>query len=273
MTVILTRMLFHKVRLHGCNPLQDSASMSDIIRKRLFLVAVEVIELNYKLRTDPRTRPWIWLFSSYTQWHAFSLVLVWLQKDPLCKGSRRAWEAVEKAIVLRWEHPLSLLGGRKPQQWRSIIKQVGIARSVRKSALGKRKRGAFHSTGAPSGTIPAVERHTDHQSTFENISRPFQQQRQQQQQSQSSYEVLKQSIGSRDPPVSAAKEAYMSPETIKSGLEYQQTQNSNPGFLYGNMPDMMASSDPMMMDEEFSTDEFQNVPDFLLLQNFFQGVG
>lgn len=244
--------------------------MLDTIRKRLFLVAVEVIELNYKLRTDSRTRPWIWLFSSYTQWHAFSLVLVWLQKDPLCKGSRRAWEAVEKAIVLRWEHPLSLLGGRKPQQWRSIIKQVGLARSVRKSALGKRKRGASQSTGAPLGAIPSVERHIDHRPTFDNLSRPA---LQQQQQHQPSHDLFTQSIGSQDLPISVAEQAYMSPETIKSGLEYQQTQNSNPGFLYGTMPDIMASSGPMIMDEEFSTDEFQNVPDFLLLQNLFQGVG
>ncbi|KAK2595688.1 hypothetical protein N8I77_013713 [Diaporthe amygdali] len=139
-TVILTKMLFHKVRLHGCNPLQDAGAMSEENRERLFLVAVEVIELNYKLRTDPRTRPWLWLFSSYTQWHAFSLVLVWLRTKPLCRNSRRAWEAVEKAIVLRWEHPASLLNGRRPQQWRSIIKLLEKARSARQEALSKRAR-------------------------------------------------------------------------------------------------------------------------------------
>lgn len=133
-------MLFHKVRLHGCNPLQDAEAMSEETRERLFLVAVEVIELNYKLRTDPRTRQWLWLFSSYTQWHAFSLVLVWLQTRPLCRNSRRAWEAIEKAIVLRWEHPASLLNGRKPQQWRLIIKLLEKARHARQEALRRRAR-------------------------------------------------------------------------------------------------------------------------------------
>lgn len=133
-------MLFHKVRLHGFNPLQDTAHMPESTRERLFLVAVEVIELNYKLRTDPRTRPWLWLFGSYTQWHAFSLVLVWLRITPFCKSSRRAWEAVEKAIVLRWEHPASLLNGRMPRQWRSIIKLLEKARSARREALSKRAR-------------------------------------------------------------------------------------------------------------------------------------
>lgn len=133
-------MLFHKIRLHGCNPLQDTGAMSEDTREKLFLVAVEVIELNYKLRTDPRSRPWLWLFSSYTQWHAFSLVLVWLQRKPLRRNSRRAWEAIEKAIVLRWEHPASLLNGKKPQQWRLIIKLLEKARYARREALRKRTR-------------------------------------------------------------------------------------------------------------------------------------
>lgn len=93
--------------------MQNTGAISERTREGLFLVAVEVMELNYKLRTDPRTRPWRWLFSSYTQWHAFSLALVWLKIKHFCRNSRRAWEAVEKAVVLRWEHPASLLKGKE----------------------------------------------------------------------------------------------------------------------------------------------------------------
>lgn len=139
-TVILTKMLFHKIRLHGCNPVQDAGDLSEETCESLFLVAIEVIELNYKLRTDPRTRPWLWLFSSYTQWHAFSLVLVWLRMEPLRRNSRRAWEAVEKAIVLRWEHPTSLLNGKRPQQWRFIIRLLEKARSARRNRPRNRVR-------------------------------------------------------------------------------------------------------------------------------------
>ncbi|KAE9569063.1 hypothetical protein CGMCC3_g14812 [Colletotrichum fructicola] len=269
-TVILTRMLFHKVRLHGCNPLQEPDDLSETIRKTLFLVAVEVIELNYKLRTDPRTRPWAWLFSSYTQWHSFSLVLVWLQQDPLCKGSRRAWEAIEKAIVLRWEHPLSLLGGKKPQQWRSIIRQLGRARSIRQDALGKRKRRASRAsqlTGAPSAAPSNGGMAAGRPSAAQTFPQPIQQQPH-----LSPQKASDQTVGPRNAALDATEDAYMSPDAMMSGLGDHQSKNSIPSFNYGDMSDMMAPSDTMMIDEEFSTEEFQSLPDFLFLQSIFQNA-
>ncbi|KAK2772758.1 hypothetical protein CKAH01_13842 [Colletotrichum kahawae] len=269
-TVILTRMLFHKVRLHGCNPLQEPDELSETIRKSLFLVAVEVIELNYKLRTDPRTRPWAWLFSSYTQWHSFSLVLVWLQQDPLCKGSRRAWEAIEKAIVLRWEHPLSLLGGKKPQQWRSIIRQLGRARSIRQDALGKRKRRASRASQF-AGATSAATSHGDiparRPPATQRCHQPIQQQPH-----FSPQKGLDQAGGPHKPALNVTEEVYMSPDAMMSGLGDDQSKNSIPGFNYGEMSDVIAPSDTMMIDEEFSTDEFQSLPDFLFLQSIFQNA-
>ncbi|KAM5369661.1 hypothetical protein ACJZ2D_008920 [Fusarium nematophilum] len=279
-TVILTRMLFHKVRLHGCDPLHEAGDMSDATRERLFPVAVEVIELNYKLRTDPRTRPWLWLFSSYTQWHAFSLVLVWLQMDPLCKSSRRAWEAVERAIVLRWEHPRSLLNGRKPQQWRSIIRLLEKARTARQDALSKRtRRGSRHtndsrrvsartalgqsssSTGHSSSTVAnTASQQINTQSHFQPVPQPQQLNR----------ASTASSGGPPTPPVAITD---VPSDTGLGGmmpsLGSAPNQTMIPDFSIDDISDPMVHSDLMMVDGEFSAEDFQGVQDFSFLDDIF----
>ncbi|KAF4964443.1 hypothetical protein FSARC_7629 [Fusarium sarcochroum] len=260
-TIILTRMLFHKVRLHGCKPLH-SASMTEDSRDRLFLVAVEVIELNYKLRTDPRSRPYLWLFGSYTPWHAFSLVLVWLQVNPICRGSRRAWEAVEKAITLRWEHPPSLLNGRKPQQWRLIIRLLDKARSARREVLSKRgRRGSRHvndsyrgSLKGPEGPWSVAVAAAQSSTTTNSAKKPPQLEPYPQTQQQQPHTIE----GSAPGPL-----AFPTPQAVTTDISSSETQQSNTventwGLAYENpLPD-------------FSEDV--QMPNFYLFDNTFQGV-
>lgn len=284
-TAILTKMLFHKVRLHGCNPLQGVGAMSEETRERLFLVAVEVIELNYKLRTDPRTRPWLWLFSSYTQWHAFSLVLVWLRMKPLRRNSRRAWEAVEKAIVLRWEHPPSLLNGRKPQQWRSIIRLLEKARSARRQASSNRIRrtsrnpsctdraslpGSLGSTSTVSSTIASQKSSTNET----NVS----------QDSSCQGTVSQQSIHPQQPSSRPAEPRVTVPPSPPAAIsvistsapQVNETNQSSWGLMSQNgiphcsndgVAGTVAGSDFMVMDGEFSVDDFQGLQDFAFLDD------
>lgn len=280
-TVILTKMLFHKVRLHGCNPLQNAGAMSEETRERLFLVAVEVIELNYKLRTDPRTRPWLWLFSSYTQWHAFSLVLVWLRTKPLCRNSRRAWEAVEKAIVLRWEHPASLLNGRKPQQWRSIIKLLEKARSARQEALSKRARrgnannrrhaSSRASLGSSSTAASTVLSQTSLGKTTVSTcpgavtQQPYRQLRTTARPAETS------ATGPPSPPATttnASSSATQINDIIQSDW-HLSNHDTMPGFstnaIAGPVPDL----DLLMMDSELCVDDFEGVQDLSFLDELF----
>ncbi|KAH6952468.1 hypothetical protein BKA56DRAFT_638437 [Ilyonectria sp. MPI-CAGE-AT-0026] len=272
-TVILTRMLFHKVRLHGCNPLQDAGAMSEATRERLFPVAVEVIELNYKLRTDARTRPWLWLFSSYTQWHAFSLVLVWLQMDPFCRSSRKAWEAVEKAIILRWEHPPSLLNGRKPQQWRSIIKLLEKARSARQETLNKRaRRGSRHGNDLRRASASSKIANAHASSSMTNLdNQPMPQQQYFQphiQHEQVSRVSGTSPSGPPTPPVATTdvSSSEMDFNAMMPSPRTLQNQIEMPDFSIDVIPDPMAHSDLSMMDGDFSAD-FRGVDDFSFLDD------
>ncbi|RSL41672.1 hypothetical protein CEP51_016560 [Fusarium floridanum] len=277
-TVIFTRMLFHKARLHGCNPLHDARTMPEATRERLFLVAVEVMELNYKLRTDPRTRPWLWLFSSYTQWHAFSLVLVWLQMDPFCRYSRRAWEAVEKAIVLRWEHPASLLNGRKPQQWRSIIRLLEKARSARREALSKRarrgsrnandlRRASFRgSVASSSSAVPVM--HT----SSATASYPRQETQPQQPHGPQQQPPIRSVEPNAAGPPQATTDVSSLPLQLTDLIQSPWRQayaNTMPDFSMGGIPDPLPDPDQMMIDGQFSVDDFGGVQDFSFLDDIF----
>lgn len=278
-TVILTKMLFHKVRLHGCNPLHDAGTMSDETREILFLVAVEVIELNYKLRVDPRSRPWLWLFSSYTQWHAFSLVLVWLQTKPLCRNSRRAWEAVEKAIVLRWEHPASLLNGRKPQQWRSIIKLLEKARSARREALSKRARrgnanerrqaSSRGSLGSSSTAVSMMQNQTVPTKTADSTC----QERMPQQPSCPQHSTARPAGSSTAAPPSppttvVSSSAIQLNEMVESPWGLVQ-QNTASGFSTDSIACPIIDPDIMMMDGQFSVEDLEGVQDLSFLDDIF----
>lgn len=255
--------------------------MSEETRERLFLVAVEVIELNYKLRTDPRTRPWLWLFSSYTQWHAFSLVLVWLRTKPLCRNSRRAWEAVEKAIVLRWEHPASLLNGRKPHQWRSIIKLLEKAHSARQEALSTRarrgkannrrhafSRASLGSSSTAASTVPiqtslgkptvptclgAVTQHSYRQS-------------------QTAARSAKTSATGPPSPPPTTSNASSSATQINDMIQnpwnlsnHDTMPGISPNAIAGPVPDL----DLLMMDSELCVNDFEGVQDLSFLDELF----
>ncbi|KAK1454971.1 hypothetical protein CMEL01_03731 [Colletotrichum melonis] len=278
-TMVLTRMLFHKVRLHGINPHVDSKDITEPTRKRLFAVAVEVIELNCKLRTDPRTRPWLWLFSSYTQWHAFSLVLHWLRTDPLCKGSRRAWQAIEKATVLRWEHPPSLLSGQKPQQWRSVLRQLGKARSARQEALDRRgrrgSRTASEKTGQPSAFSLASTTSHAPSSSGSSLPKPshsydslLSSSSRHQHQVQTPEVVRTNAPGPLTPPITTTDVSLQRDLRTPEQGNSQNTHSVN-GYQFDEIGGVLPHPDLMMIDETtFSAEEFQDLQGFSFLENY-----
>lgn len=64
------------------------------VRQRIFVAAIEIIECNYKLSTDPRCKQYRWLFQTYTMWHAISYVLLEACRRPWTALVERAWQAV-----------------------------------------------------------------------------------------------------------------------------------------------------------------------------------
>ncbi|KAH8426605.1 putative C6 transcription factor [Aspergillus melleus] len=98
-------------------------------RDKIFLRAVEVLELSCFLLCNPSIAHWAWRFDTYLQWHAVALVLLEICTRPPCRDCDRAWAAVE-ILYDRWrmkEHT------RKGMLWRPIGRLMAKARYVRET--------------------------------------------------------------------------------------------------------------------------------------------
>ncbi|KHN94656.1 uncharacterized protein MAM_07411 [Metarhizium album ARSEF 1941] len=67
--------------------------LSDEIRQRIYVAAIEVIEYNHKLNTDPRCKQYRWLFKTYTNWHAIAYILIETCRRPWTALVERGWDA------------------------------------------------------------------------------------------------------------------------------------------------------------------------------------
>ncbi|KAF1737516.1 Bikaverin cluster transcription factor bik5 [Beauveria bassiana] len=94
---MITRVIMAKTCLVIYHPLLFPGAeepLSNEVRQKLYVAAIEIIECNHKLRTDPRCKQYRWLFKTYTTWHAISYVLVETCRRPWTPLVERAWHAV-----------------------------------------------------------------------------------------------------------------------------------------------------------------------------------
>ena len=68
--------------------------LPDEVRDRIFVAAVEVVELGQKVNSDPRCHQYRWLFKTYTNWHAIAFNLIELCRRPWSALVERSWQAV-----------------------------------------------------------------------------------------------------------------------------------------------------------------------------------
>lgn len=68
--------------------------LSDEIRQRIYVSAIEMIEYNHKIHTDPRVKQYRWLFKTYTNWHAIAFILIESGRRPWTALVERGWDAV-----------------------------------------------------------------------------------------------------------------------------------------------------------------------------------
>lgn len=151
-TSTLAAILTRKVRLQIQNPLQRHAILTTAEHEMLFEVAIETIELTYKLRTDPRIQKWHWFFSSYNQWHALAYTIFCLCVQPLGKKANRAWRAVEETVVLRW-NDMSAGIRREAHQWRHIMRMLDQAKSRKRQAVRRLRDQQKYTNQAPDSTV------------------------------------------------------------------------------------------------------------------------
>ncbi|KZL80568.1 fungal specific transcription factor domain-containing protein [Colletotrichum incanum] len=101
MAAMIARVIMAKMSLVIYQPMLfpgNGHELSNEIRDRLFLSAIEIVEYNYILNTDPRCKQWRWLFQTYRQWHAIAYILMEAGRRPWSATSERGWEAVNNTM-------------------------------------------------------------------------------------------------------------------------------------------------------------------------------
>ncbi|KAK1962987.1 fungal-specific transcription factor domain-containing protein [Colletotrichum sublineola] len=101
MAGMIARVIMAKMSLVIYQPMLfpgNGHELSNEIRDRLFLSAIEIVEYNYILNTDPRCKQWRWLFQTYRQWHAIAYILMEVGRRPWSATSERGWEAVNNTM-------------------------------------------------------------------------------------------------------------------------------------------------------------------------------
>jgi hypothetical protein len=77
-------------------------NLSQDVKDRLFIAAIEIMEYSRLLETEGTTKKWGWLFHTYVQWHAIAYILNQIGARPNSELVERAYRCV--AIVFReWD--------------------------------------------------------------------------------------------------------------------------------------------------------------------------
>lgn len=109
----------------------------DPIRDRVFVTAIETVELGNLLYTDDEYRRFRWLFMTYTNWHAIAFNLIEIGRRPWSALVERSWESVQDFD----RNPVGLLKGSDNAA--ILVPLRGLcdrAKKHRKAELGRLRR-------------------------------------------------------------------------------------------------------------------------------------
>jgi hypothetical protein len=218
--------------------------LSDEIRQRIFVAAIEVIEYNHKLNVDPRCKQYRWLFKTYTNWHAIAYTLIETCRRPWTALVERGWDAVTGYDI----DPLEL--AKKADHaavFLPLRKLFAKARRHRESELARLKENQdearrldfaerMNPAQARFGPVPGAENRMEHmREKWWSLVRPD---------------------GSRDTPFTMAQQPAQTAEpvseTVESGTETLSSPEAMPAHLNLSgaamqyMDELMAQPNPNM---------------------------
>ena len=130
-TSVIARLIMARLRLALYHPpLHDNRSPShqSVPRDVVLLAAVQTLEYNHLLDTDPAAEPWRWFFKTYVQWHALAAALAELCVKDRCQLADRTWRIVE--LVFN-DSAARIADSRNGMLWRPIKKLWNKAQSKR----------------------------------------------------------------------------------------------------------------------------------------------
>ncbi|KAG5918761.1 hypothetical protein E4U42_006745 [Claviceps africana] len=165
---LITRLTVAKMCLVIYQPVLFPGSafeLSDEIRQRIYVAAIEVLEVNNRMNNDPRCKQYNWLSKTYATWHAIAYTLIETNRRPWTALVERGWDAVTGSdidpleLAKRADHaaiflPLRKLFSKARRHRESEIKRLrGNQDEARRLDLAERMNPAQ----ARFGPIPGAE--------------------------------------------------------------------------------------------------------------------
>jgi Fungal specific transcription factor domain len=95
--VTIVRLVIAKMTLFIYLPVlfsSRSEKVSDTIKTKLMVAAIEIAEYNHALNAEQACRQWRWLYQSYTHWYSVVYLLMEISRRPWSPIAERAWVAL-----------------------------------------------------------------------------------------------------------------------------------------------------------------------------------
>ncbi|KAJ5594387.1 uncharacterized protein N7459_000595 [Penicillium hispanicum] len=134
-----TRLVMAKMTLLVYLPILFSPPaehLSDTIRNKLLVAAIEVAEYNHVLNSEQACRGWRWIFQTYTHWHAIIYILIEMSRRPWSPIVERAWTALHSV----WLIPAQSRMSKNLRVWFPFRKLMAKAKGHRALELERLKR-------------------------------------------------------------------------------------------------------------------------------------
>lgn len=131
--ITIARLVKAKMTLIVFLPVLFSSGdrISDDIRTRFLIAAIEVAEYNHELNAEEQCRQWRWVYQTYTHWHAIVYLMIEIARRPWSATVERAWVALHS----QWLIPAQSTLGKNLRIWVPLRKLMDKARSHRESEL------------------------------------------------------------------------------------------------------------------------------------------
>ena len=110
-----------------------SELVSDEIRTKMLVSAIEVAEYNHELNAKQACRQWRWIYQTYTHWHAIVYLLIEISRRPWSPIVERAWVALHSS----WLIPAHTTIDKNMRIWVPLRKLMNKARKHRATELNR----------------------------------------------------------------------------------------------------------------------------------------
>lgn len=135
-SVTIARLVMAKMTLIVFLPVlfaSPNEHISDEIRNKLLISAIEVAEYNHALNAEEAARQWRWIYQTHTHWHSIVLLLIEISRRPWSPTLERAWVALHSS----WLIPARTSTDKNSRIWIPLRKLMDKVRRHRDAEIDR----------------------------------------------------------------------------------------------------------------------------------------